>query len=76
MTLALRQWYLQGSYVCGLQTFLSLLYFKFHVLAFGQCFEALGLNGREVDKDIRALLLLNETKAFGFVKPLHFASCF
>jgi len=68
--------------VAGLKTLGALFNSELDLLAFLQVLEAIALNGREVDKDIRAALASEKAVAFGPVEPLdctvdtfrHFAS--
>lgn len=56
--------------VLCLGTFLALGDSELYALTFGQGLEAGAGDGAEVCKHIGAGLLLDETKAFGFVEPL------
>jgi hypothetical protein len=63
--------YSDGNDVFRLGAFLALRNGELNRLTFGQGLEAGALNGAEVCEDIGAIFLLNESKAFGFVKPLY-----
>lgn len=45
--------------------------FKANCLTFGQCLKTIPLNGRVMDKNISAIFLSNESKAFGLVEPFN-----
>jgi hypothetical protein len=63
---------LDSSYVNSCRAFLAVLNFKLNVLAFGQSFEAVTLDCREVYEYIfAAVSRSNETKTFGLVEPLN-----
>ena len=61
----------------GLGAFLALTDFERYTIALGKGFETITLNFREVNKDVRTIILLNESKPFGVVKPFHctFSQC-
>ena len=61
---------LQNGDVGSLRAFIALLDFKFDLLAFIQVSETLALDGRVVDKDIRAVLTSNKAVALAAVEPL------
>jgi hypothetical protein len=66
----------------SLQTLGALLDGEFHLLAFFEVLEALTLNGRKVDEDIRTTIASDEAVAFRTIEPFdrtdntfrHFAS--
>ncbi|AMO49917.1 Cold shock-like protein cspE [Enterobacter sp. FY-07] len=61
-----------SSYVNCSRAFLTVLNFKLNVLAFGQSFETVTLDCREVYEHIfAAISRSNETKTFGLVEPLN-----
>ena len=63
---------LLGNDVARLRAFGAVFDVKGDLLAFGQGLEAVALNGAEVNEYIRtAVILSNETEAFGFVEPLY-----
>jgi len=66
---------LKGFDLSGLRTFLTLLYFKFDLLAFGQGLIPVANDCAEMDKHVVAVFTLDEPKAFFLVKPLYSASC-
>jgi hypothetical protein len=61
----------------GLGAFLALTDFERHAIALGKGFETVTLNFREVNKDVRTIILLDESEPFGVVKPFHctFSHC-
>ena len=48
---------------------------KFDEITFGQRLKAFGLNRREMDKNIFAIVLLDKAKPLGVVKPLNSSFC-
>jgi hypothetical protein len=67
---------LDGHDVLCLKTFLALSYIELNALAFNQGFETGALYVAEVCEHVRAIFLLDKTKAFGFIEPLDGTSCF
>jgi hypothetical protein len=65
---------LQRSNVLGLWTLFTLGHAELNFLTFSQSAETFFVDCAEVDKYVRALLLLDETETFFFVKPLNHAS--
>jgi hypothetical protein len=63
-------------YLCGLQSFWTLLDLELDRLTFGECLETVPLDGGEVYKHIIAAVRgSNKAKAFGFVKPFNGTCC-
>jgi len=63
---------LDRHYVCSRWAFGTVSDFELYTLAFGQSFETVGLDCREVYEYIfAAIFRSNETKAFGLIKPLN-----
>jgi len=58
--------------VFSLIAFRALLDLEFDHLAFVQCLVSVHLNGGEVNEHVFARLALDETIAFGSVKPFHY----
>jgi len=67
---------LQRNDVLCLRAFLALGYGEFHLLAFGQSFEAGAGDCAEMRENVRAVWLLDETKTFRFIKPFNGAGYF
>ncbi len=63
--------WLQTRNVGSLQTLWSGDHFKLDRLTFVKCFVPLGLDGREVHKNVFAGLALDESKPFAGVEPLY-----
>jgi hypothetical protein len=59
----------------GLGAFLALTDFERYTIALGKGFETVTLNFREVNKDVRTIVLLNESEPFGVVKPFDCTFC-
>jgi len=58
--------------VCSLEAFGACFDIEADCLTFGQCLEAIALNGLEVNKYVGAAVVLSQkAEAFGFVKPLY-----
>jgi len=47
---------------------------EFNLLAFGQIFETVTLNGREMDKHVRSTFTLDKAEAFVTIEPLYCTS--
>jgi hypothetical protein len=62
--------YLDLAHIGRLGAFLALDNVEADAVAFGQGFETVALNFGKVDKDVGAVVLLDETKTFCVVKPL------
>jgi hypothetical protein len=58
-----------------LRTFLTLNYVERYPVAFSQGFEAVPLNGREMNEHVWTSILLNEAIAFRVIKPFHRSFC-
>jgi hypothetical protein len=61
--------------VGSLQPFWSLGYVEGDSVAFSEGFETVSHDSGEMNKNILASLLLDETKTFGVVKPFNLALC-
>ncbi len=57
--------------VRGLFAFRALCDFKFHTFPFIEGFVSTTVDGRKMDKDIFAIIVLDETITFFCIKPLH-----
>jgi hypothetical protein len=64
----------QNCDVRGLRSFGTLLNNEFNLLAFGQIFETVALNGREMDEHIRSAFALDEAEALVTIEPLYCTS--
>lgn len=62
---------LERHNVFSLRTFLALRERELNASAFRQSFETRTLDSGEVDEYVRAAFLLDETKTFRIVEPLH-----
>ena len=62
---------LNRYYVFCLWAFLSLSDAEFNLLTFREGFETVRLNGAEMNKYVRTVFLLYESKTFGVVKKLN-----
>jgi hypothetical protein len=58
-------------HVGRLRAFRALNHIKIHCLSFFQGLESVSLDGTEMDKDIRTILLRDETEALLVVEPFH-----
>ena len=58
-------------YVRGLRTLWSIGDLELDPVILGEALEAVSLDGREVNENVWAVLLLDEPKTLGVVKPLH-----
>ncbi len=66
---------LQWLYVHCSRAFITLLDVKANSLTLIKRLEAFALNGTEMDKNIPALIILNEAKPFFLVEPLYLTFC-
>gem|GEM_PF-4781633 len=66
------QWMLQFNYVSSLWTASAFYDVEFDRLAFFKGFEAFGLDGREMNKNVAALLSLDKTITLLSIKPFYF----
>jgi hypothetical protein len=62
---------LYNLYVCRLQAFGTLFYFKRNLLIFSQRLETFRLNLREMDENIIAVFSTDKPVTFPFIKPLN-----
>jgi len=65
---------LEGSNFFSLQALLALGHLEFDTLTFCQAAEAVGLNGRVMNKYVLTALALNKTKTFGVSLSVHAAA--
>jgi hypothetical protein len=63
------------DHVGGLGAFLTLGHIEAHPIAFGQGLEAFRLDGRKVNENIGATILLDETETLGVIEPLYRTLC-
>jgi hypothetical protein len=66
---------LKWNYVFCLRAFLAIRYVEFNLLAVGQSFEAIALDGAEMNEYIRAIFSLDKAESLGFVKPFNSTCC-
>jgi hypothetical protein len=69
------KFYLNSAHVSRLRTFLSLGDLKAYAIPLAERFKAIPLNLRKMNEYIRSIVLLNKTKTFCVVKPLHCTFC-
>jgi hypothetical protein len=61
--------YLADYHIFRCGAFFTLNNIKPYSLSLGQSFEAAGLNGAEMNKNVPAIILFDKSKTFTFVKP-------
>lgn len=66
---------LDRDYIFCLGAFLAIRYVEFNLLAIGQSFEAIALDGTEMNEHIGAIFTLDKAESFGFVKPFNRTCC-
>lgn len=66
---------LDRDYIFCLGAFLAIRYVEFNLLAIGQSFEAIALDGTEMNEHIGAIFTLDKAEPFGFVKPFNRTCC-
>jgi hypothetical protein len=64
----------QNCNVRCLRSFRTFFNNEFNLLAFGQIFETVTLNGREMDKHVRSAFALDEAEAFVTIEPFYCTS--
>src|SRR3954467_11335347 len=60
-----------AGHVLSLRAFLPLADLELHIIAFLQALVAIRLDSAVVDKDIGAIILADESEAFGVIEPFH-----
>ena len=66
---------LERDYILRLGAFLAVRHSEFDLLAVGKGFEAIALDGAEMNEDIGAIFTLDKAESLGFVKPFNSTSC-
>jgi len=66
---------LQWNHILRLWAFLAISDVELNLLTIGQSFEAIALDGAEMNEHIGAIFTLDKAESLGFVKPFNSTFC-